>query len=483
MSFNNIEIKMNLIRCIAIVGLFSVLCSCGGNQATHERKSPEKIASDPILHALNNAVSENPNNIKFLIRRGAYLFEAGMLKKALQDAVQASEKDDRSFDAWFLRAKCLEELGQYPEALESAFYAERIKDNRAELMFLLAKLTLLTGNTIKSDQYLFKASRMAPEHSDIYLIKGMTAIAAKDTARGLRILRKGYNEDPSNKGVVRQLARTYNHAGKSDSAMIFVIAGQNYHPEDPSLLFAKGQVLSKSGFKESALYAFQSSLKFNPDYMPANRKLGEYYFKSGNLAGSKIYLEKVLEQDTALADINLMLARVYEREVQNEEAIKLYKRILSVNPEDTAAQLSLNRIYNRFPDLAPVEKQVSLEEDEKPKKATSTTLPAPSSEKAPVEAGDKKKEVPLQPEVKKEQESGKDTAGKAPVKKDSLKAAPKAPASEQDVTEDQEKQDEKTGKADKKEKDDKKEEVADDEDESDEDEGKEKKRKGLFRRK
>ncbi|MFN6944121.1 MAG: hypothetical protein ACK4ND_04170 [Cytophagaceae bacterium] len=390
-----------------ILILTLLLASCGTRQYTGKNnKASDDLSGDPVIYSLTRAISADPDNSSLFVKRGEFYLEKGKPRHALKDAEKAVQKEE-DFYSCYLLAKSYFALNKFSEAVEAGLNAEKHKTNHAELTLLISRAYLKEGDRVKADTYLAKAEKMVPEHAEIKLIKGLSAIAKKDTINALVYLNSGLKKDGSNIDIIKELVNIYIASGKLDTAMTLVIAGQNISPEDPVLLFSKSRILEKNGLVESAIFACESALLSDPDYIPANKRMAEHYFALNNFSKAKEHSERVMAQDSSYLNINHMLGKIYEKEKLKREAVIVYKNILSRNSGDTTAQNALARIYAGNPELAPVFTK-KVQEDSVEVKIPVVDVPTPS--------------VKVEP-VKKDTVAGKPVV--APIKKESPVLEPK----------------------------------------------------------
>lgn len=393
---------MRLVPLLLIVFIFSgFLFSCESSKPVESNISDlQNISADPILYALNKAISNDPDNLSYISKRGEYFLEKGYPKYALKDALSLTVLERNNFNSWYLLAKAHYELGHYQESVQAGIQAESIQPNHAELIMLISKSYLLDGERFSAEKYLEKGLAMAPGLSDINLIKGMVSYSKGDTTNALKNLKSGYEKDATNLDIIKELVKVFSATGKKDSAMVFILAGQNVNPHDPFLHYSKANILENQGFTESAFFAYQSALETNPDHILTNKKVAEIYFSNLKYEKAKGYLEKVMEQDSSIISVNHMLAKIYETDKSKREAVILYKNILSRSGSDTTAQNALSRIYTTNPELAQIVKKDTVEVPKVAETVNVDSLPK-KEVKVVSPAKEVKKEVPVK-EIKKD---------------------------------------------------------------------------------
>ena len=102
---------------------------------------------------------------------------------------------------------------------------------------------------------------------------------------------------------------------------------------------------SESGRHDQAIHALEDSLKLNPDNALSHNNLGVLYFNQGNKEKALFFYERAARLDPGNVTFQKNLADFYYIELQKrEEALKLYLRILSLQPDDIETLLTLGNI-------------------------------------------------------------------------------------------------------------------------------------------
>ncbi|MCL5036253.1 MAG: tetratricopeptide repeat protein [Chloroflexi bacterium] len=191
--------------------------------------------------------------------------------------------------------------------------------------------------------------------SDAFIEKGMLDKAA-DAMKRMKVLQ------PDDQDLMFRLGNLYIELGKLDEAEAEYRAILRLNLNHIDALMALGNVCQKKGQYKDATLAFNKILSINPQEVSAREKLGELNHAQG-LAGEAI-------------KHYLSAAHSYQVSGNTENAVRIFQKVLSLDPTNPTATRELTNIGaplrpdagDEFGDIIPVIPTAEKEDLDKPVK-------------------------------------------------------------------------------------------------------------------
>lgn len=179
----------------------------------------------------------------------------------------------------------------------------------------------------------------------IYLVwkrpdSGEQALAKYHQA--LPTLKKEVENDPENYQLRNEYAFTLYVTQNDDEAINQYSTLVNLNPTDPVPSNNLGNLLRKRGSYDDAVESYKRSVEVNPNQINAYVNLAHLYIydiKQPEL-GYDIF-DQVITLNPDNMDLKVMLAKTYQQQNADQQAIAVYTDILEVDPDNVAAQNGL----------------------------------------------------------------------------------------------------------------------------------------------
>lgn len=146
-----------------------------------------------------------------------------------------------------------------------------------------------------------------------------------------------------------QLGTAYFNAGDFQRALPEYAKAVELNPSEALYHDAMGTALMFNRHLDAAIAEFQEALRIDPKFTEAKNNLGTAYLLKGDLERARATFNDVLRDPfyatPQFAYFNL--AKIYEREGKNDEAIAEYKRALDIDRDYVDAHNSLGILYLR----------------------------------------------------------------------------------------------------------------------------------------
>lgn len=339
--------KSSLVRNLFYFLVLTLLSSCGSGNKVDNDTTKDTVIVDSMVWFENN-VKLAPKNLPLLFERAKFY-----LRKTMVDEAQADLESYMKMDSSNLHVHKL-----YGDIMMSKLNLEQSKfhyDYILERDTLnidayngMGKLYAVLDNNAAALVYLNKSLLINPYQTEPYFMKGM--IYRSDFVRygrqeswelALTSFQTAIEQDPNNYSAYVQLGVMYDQLGDS-TAVDYYNSALEIHPESMEAWYNKGMFYQNRGrideaFEcyrtihqidstwtepyynegylhllvteqfDSAIYYFEKSVQYDPEYYQAYNNLGLAYEKKGDLSNARFYYTKSIEinPDFKLAKDNL----------------------------------------------------------------------------------------------------------------------------------------------------------------------------------
>ena len=246
---------------------------------------------------------------------------------------------------------------------------EKDWDNTAEGLYFKGLIFKYVKNYEMALTYLKKSVEIKPDFWKSYFEIGGINIDLSLFEEAIKAFEKVIHINPENALAYYNLGVIYGNIGKNEEAIEMSKKAISIDPKLPQAYYNLGVLNTQMRKFEEAIKAFKKTIELDDKYFDAYYNLGVIYcaFKRGKEALE--VLEKALKIKNVV-DIKhiysfLGLANRYERNYK--EAIKYFKKHISIYPEDKESYFFLGEMYfftMQFDDaIDAFEKAISLKED------------------------------------------------------------------------------------------------------------------------
>ncbi len=120
---------------------------------------------------------------------------------------------------------------------------------------------------------------------------------------------------------------------------------------DPLLYVKLGNLKAESGLFDEAVICFEKSLNINNNFNPALFCMGNVLIEINKFEVARNCLKKLLNnspEEFDIADVEFSLGICYMELNQFEDAIKTFKKVVSIDEKDLFSHIKLSEIYRRI---------------------------------------------------------------------------------------------------------------------------------------
>ena len=159
-----------------------------------------------------------------------------------------------------------------------------------------------------------------------------------DAFRRAQTARKGFLEATFNLGL------TFDEMGKLDSALTYYQKALQIQPDLIRAHIKKAKVHERRNEKDIALAIYKEVVYIDPGYFVAHPTLGPVHNYVNILTIVLAEIDNQLKSDPNNLKANLTLAKIYHAQGFSGKAANIYRKVLSINPNDREAKKNLAKL-------------------------------------------------------------------------------------------------------------------------------------------
>ena len=216
-------------------------------------------------------------------------------------------------------------------------------NNVSQLLPLLCVLALSAGGCAGLRGYNAPAPA-GPTDADQamqYFVKAKIFEAQHNYLGAIVALRSAADLDPTSPTIYARLA--YNYQRINDALMAAHFAHKSLALQGSQVRLRRMliRLLEREGARERAIGHIEQLLRYEPDNWPLYRHLAYLYFETGQTEQIAPLFKEVLAQEQLPPEVAVDIAGVFSRINRQQEAERIYHRVLAVDPEVEDAWLGL----------------------------------------------------------------------------------------------------------------------------------------------
>ena len=219
------------------------------------------------------------------------------------------------YDSYFLQALVQREKGNADAAFDLLQHCIKINPQAAEAYYFLAQYyQALRGDSTNlktAQQYILKAAELEPDNATFLETVAQSYISQAEYEKAIPVMERLYNQDKSREELLEMLFELYQQTDNNDKAIETLNRLEAAEGKSERLSYAKSEIYTNMGNKKAAIAEM--------------RQLAQQYPNDLNFKG--MYADMLLRND------------------EEEQALKLYNEILTEEPDNTRAQVSLRSYY------------------------------------------------------------------------------------------------------------------------------------------
>jgi tetratricopeptide (TPR) repeat protein len=252
-------------------------------------------------------------------------------------------------DAPATAAPTLSSLGPVPFAevssADRATVRKRVTDALARAYLNLGVMQARANQFARAAACFDHAAGVSPDFPQVQYSLAIAYFNAKQYDKAVGPLERATAEDPSNGDLRRMLAIAFLNVEQFDKAAQ-ILAEDPGRASDPSLEYAYGLALVRSGHADEAQRVFGKLLAEHGDSPELNVVLGQAYAQQGDNEQAIATLKRALAARADVAEANTTLGIIYLKQGQLDDAERALQTELRAHPEDVRARHTLAAVFD-----------------------------------------------------------------------------------------------------------------------------------------
>jgi tetratricopeptide (TPR) repeat protein len=232
----------------------------------------------------------------------------------------------------FIAAQQAQQQGRLDEAAHEYQVVLRIQPGLPEAYINLGLVYYAQAKFEESAQALTAADRLKPGMRGVSLWLGIDDVRLHRPEQAVTLLRAAIRQDPANKLAQSWLATALWDAGQMDAALLQLGKACAQFPDDPDLLFARGEAYGKAAAQQTERLLEESSGTALSDLI-----YGTHYARERDWTKAEGHLRRAIERDPRLLDARLELADVFLQQADFPAAQEQLDAALAQSPRSAAA--------------------------------------------------------------------------------------------------------------------------------------------------
>jgi tetratricopeptide (TPR) repeat protein len=232
----------------------------------------------------------------------------------------------------FIAAQQAQQQGRLDEAAHEYQAVLRIQPGLPEAYINLGLVYYAQAKYEKSAKALTAASKLKPGMRGVSLWLGIDNVKLHRPEQAASLLRAAIRQDPANKLAQSWLATALWDAGQMDAALLQLGKACAQFPDDPDLLFARGEAYGKAATQQTERLLEESSGTALSDLI-----YGTHYAQERDWTKAEGHLRRAIERDPHLLDARLELADVFLQQADFPAAQEQLDAALAQSPRSVAA--------------------------------------------------------------------------------------------------------------------------------------------------
>ena len=303
---------------------------------------------DAAKEAYENVIAFDPSQKKIYLILGDIYMEEGKDGKALKIYKQLVNKFPEFYAGHFLIGKIYAKQGKILDAEKEFKKALELEPDLEEARFELIKLYKSLGEEQKTINIYKKILRRNSNNIRAALELGHLCYKSgmiKDSDKLFKDLAARSLSDPE---VIRKVAQIYLDKKKYNDAIIALEGMLKSLPYSSDIHYAAGIAYDGINDKEMAIVHFKQVQPDSRFYQNAAIQISFIYRDQGKIEEAINLLENVIKNISDKTELMLYLASFYEENEEFNNAEKVLKKAMEIDPKNIELYFRLGVVYDKW---------------------------------------------------------------------------------------------------------------------------------------
>jgi putative PEP-CTERM system TPR-repeat lipoprotein len=272
---------------------------------------------------------------------GIVYYAAGEFDTARSWLSRHLNADPENLLARKLLGATLMQLGDIPEALDVLRPALAQAPNDPQVLLLLGNANLRSGHAVEAAELLQQAAQYAPRDPRVLGQLAIGQVAAGQDEEAMASLSTTLDLGADANLIGYALAFSHLRQGESEEALKVA----QRLPDSALSASLEGAAYSALGRFDDARSAYETALKFEPDFLTVRASLAALKALAGDLNGAEATYLQVLERDKANVLALMGLAGIEHRRGDEPASRSWFEKAAAANPKSVTPAIALAESY------------------------------------------------------------------------------------------------------------------------------------------
>jgi tetratricopeptide (TPR) repeat protein len=260
------------------------------------------------------------------------LLPGALLIVCFLSASSGAQQSSSSVQEHFLAAQQDQQQGLLDQAAHEYQAVLRLQPGLAEAYINLGLIYYAQAKFEESAAALAIAGKLKPGMRGVSLWLGIDYVKLHRPAQGAALLREAIRQNPADKLAQSWLGTALWDAGQMDAALLQLGRACAQFPDDPDLLFARGEAYGKAATQQTEQLLEESSGTALSDLI-----YGTHYADERDWIKAEGHLRRAIERDPRSLDAHLELAAVLLEQTRLPAAREISERAVALAPQSASA--------------------------------------------------------------------------------------------------------------------------------------------------
>ncbi|MBQ0720349.1 MAG: PEP-CTERM system TPR-repeat protein PrsT [Gammaproteobacteria bacterium] len=323
--------------------------------ATYHLKQGQPKQAMALIDKVAEQYADEPS---FLEIRTKIYIDLGQYQQARKSLSRLLELQPRSAEAHFLLAKVNVQLADGDRVLENLLEALRLNPRHFEARLILTRIYAKNGAFEQSDAILDSLVGIYGAHPQVLYLMGLKELRANNAEHAYELFSQAQSIEARGEYLIAMTNAQF-RLGNIDDAVASLKTWMKKNPSDLTVQYHLANAFLLLQRNDDAIVEFRNALRIDPDSIGALNNLAWLLSKK-----SPDEAEKLANQALALAPKSPQalhtMAMIKLNQNKPGESIKLLKKAIGYNPNDYQLQYSLAKTLE---ENGQAEEAVSLYKD------------------------------------------------------------------------------------------------------------------------
>ena len=337
-------IPMSLRFSILLITVFFQCCGLKYGTDKIEHPTFNSATNQTVLAAIDNELSQRPNDGELLKRKVRFLESAEWPTSSLSTIKRAVNALPEDGELFYIKARYHLEKDDLTPAIMAMRQAGRLGYLTAEYFSVYSQVLLMAGEAGEALKQANRFQQLDPNNYRSEFLRGKIFYQLGDTTAAISAFNLAFDLQKKDDGLNLLLLDIL--LTRKDSAGFNKVI-KNIEYDDEGWLLKLAMLKYSHGLLRDANTDFKKILRQNSEFMPAILYLGRSYFEMKVYDSAIFYSRIALQLDSLALAARLIQAMAYDKQYLFSEAIEEYRALLTIDSTYQNATEELNAVYRK----------------------------------------------------------------------------------------------------------------------------------------